>query len=82
MTSEKKSDESNLVVDDSILSPPAQKQTLWSSFKDSFKPAIETDHTLKTNYDPVDVEKLTDLEKINLNSANSSLRREIGRAHV
>ncbi|RLV91733.1 General amino-acid permease GAP1 [Spathaspora sp. JA1] len=64
-----------------IESPTQQKTGIWSSFIDSFKPAIASE-TL-THAQAGDNEKeLSDLERINLNSANSNLSRELLSRHL
>lgn len=57
-----------------------EKVGYWTSFKDSFKPAIPQE-TL-TSQRHKDGTQLTDLERININSANSNLSRELKTRHL
>ncbi|KAK6457031.1 amino acid permease-domain-containing protein [Scheffersomyces xylosifermentans] len=58
-----------------------QPQTgVWTSLKDSFKPAIQAETLTSANYD--DNKELTDLERININSANSNLQRKLKSRHL
>lgn len=56
------------------------KGGIWSSLKDSFKPALPTEKITKTDIDQ-DAE-LTDLQKININAANSNLSRKLKSRHL
>lgn len=55
---------------------------VWSSFKDSFKPAQH--HTTLTHSDisRAEYEKLSDVEKANVNAANSQLSRRLKSRHL
>ncbi|KAI5949092.1 hypothetical protein KGF57_004922 [Candida theae] len=79
MNTEKKIEESDLSFRESNTSAD-QKQGFWTSFKDSFKPPINEKQTQKIDIDEKD--HLTDVQRINLNSANQDLRRELKTRHL
>ncbi|KAG7664356.1 uncharacterized protein J8A68_002097, partial [[Candida] subhashii] len=58
-----------------------EKTGFWTSVKDSFKPAIPTETLTSQRYHK-DGTELTDLERINLNSANSNLSRKLKTRHL
>lgn len=53
---------------------------IWSSIKDSFKPALPQDKL--TGVDDVPDRELTDIERININAANSNLQRKLKTRHL
>lgn len=69
--------ELNHIYSDSI---PGPSLGMWSSFKDSFKPAIHA-QTL-THLDLEDDQPLTDLQQANRNAANSQLSRALKPRHL
>lgn len=61
----------------------------WRNFVDSFKPATETEQFTsiirddsEANWDDQDDEKLTEMQKINLNSSKSKLQRKLKNRHL
>ncbi|KAK6201295.1 amino acid permease-domain-containing protein [Scheffersomyces amazonensis] len=53
---------------------------IWNNFVDSFKPAIPEETLTSMNID--DNRELTDIERINYNSANSNLKRKLKTRHL
>lgn len=53
---------------------------IWSSIKDSFKPALPQDKL--TGVDDIPDRELTDIERININAANSNLQRKLKTRHL
>lgn len=82
MNTEKKIDESGLQFRDSSSSSTDEKQGFWSSFVDSFKPPIDEKAIQKIDNDVDEKATLTDVQKININSANQDLRRELKTRHL
>lgn len=52
----------------------------WQNFKDSFKPAVEVEQFSKKHYD--DESELTDLQRINIETAKSPLKRKLKNRHL
>ncbi|CCG24297.1 hypothetical protein CORT_0F00680 [Candida orthopsilosis Co 90-125] len=82
MNTEKKIDESELQFRDSSSSSTDEKQGFWSSFVDSFKPPIDEKAIQKIDNDVDEKATLTDVQKININSTNQDLRRELKTRHL
>lgn len=61
---------------DESLKPYNESSGKWQSFKDSFKPAYDE----KVEYD--DETQLTDIQRININSAKSPLKRKLKNRHL
>lgn len=64
------------VSSDESLKPYNESSGKWQSFKDSFKPAYDE----KVEYD--DEAQLTDIQRININSAKSPLKRKLKNRHL
>lgn len=70
---------------ETTLSAPQSEQAstgIWGQFKDSFKPALQTETLTSAHVDSDHAESLTDLERININSANSKLNRKLQNRHL
>ncbi|KAK6461545.1 amino acid permease-domain-containing protein [Scheffersomyces coipomensis] len=57
-----------------------ESQGVWTSFLDSFKPVIPGETLTSMHVD--DDKSLTNLQRINLNSANSNLKRKLKTRHL
>ncbi|CCE78919.1 Piso0_000954 [Millerozyma farinosa CBS 7064] len=77
----KKEGQSVADVDLGDSSQTSSKPGLWSSFKDSFKPAIATE-TLTSKFGAEDETDLSDVQKAALRSANSQLSRSLKSRHL
>ncbi|ABN67147.1 general amino acid permease [Scheffersomyces stipitis CBS 6054] len=53
---------------------------MWVSFKDSFKRAEQTETLTAADYD--EEKELTNIERININAANSTLKRKLKSRHL
>lgn len=80
MSAEKKEEPSVAREHDLSASTSIERQGLWTSFKDSFKPAIESE-TL-THEIAVDEEELTDVQRAALRASNSQLSRSLKSRHL
>lgn len=80
MRAEKKEEPSVARENELSASSSIEKPGLWTSFKDSFKPAINTE-TL-THEIAVDEEELTDVQRAALKASNSQLSRSLKSRHL
>lgn len=80
MSAEKKEEPSVAREHELSASTSIERQGLWTSFKDSFKPAIESE-TL-THEIAVDEEELTDVQRAALRASNSQLSRSLKSRHL
>ena len=80
MRAEKKEEPSVARENELSASSSIEKLGLWTSFKDSFKPAIKTE-TL-THEIAVDEEELTDVQRAALKASNSQLSRSLKSRHL
>ncbi|EDK38759.2 hypothetical protein PGUG_02857 [Meyerozyma guilliermondii ATCC 6260] len=80
MRAEKKEEPSVARENELSASSSIEKSGLWTSFKDSFKPAIKTE-TL-THEIAVDEEELTDVQRAALKASNSQLSRSLKSRHL
>ncbi|KAG7195622.1 glyceraldehyde-3-phosphate dehydrogenase 1 [Scheffersomyces spartinae] len=55
---------------------------VWDKFKDSFKPALQTETLTNAHVNSENADSLSDLERININSANSKLNRKLQNRHL
>lgn len=55
---------------------------VWDKFKDSFKPALQTETLTNAHVNSDNADSLSDLERININSANSKLNRKLQNRHL
>lgn len=80
MSAEKKEEPSVAREHELSASTSIERHGLWTSFKDSFKPAIESE-TL-THEIAVDEEELTDVQRAALRASNSQLSRSLKSRHL
>ncbi|KAI5964367.1 uncharacterized protein KGF55_002309 [Candida pseudojiufengensis] len=90
MNHEKSPNESQLNFKDSTTSSNSisssnkkkNSSNIWQTFKDSFKPALtDNQNEIKSKFNQ-DIESLTDLQKINQNTSNSNLRKDLSSRHI
>ncbi|KAK6459339.1 general amino acid permease [Scheffersomyces xylosifermentans] len=79
------SSDSRLILESS--SPYDDKDThshgKWQSFKDSFKPAIDTEvFSKKKLFEDDDEAHMTDIQRINVNTSKSHLKRKLKNRHL
>ncbi|KAK6465401.1 general amino acid permease [Scheffersomyces coipomensis] len=67
---------------DELVSAPLPLSK-WQSFKDSFKPATEYEklHNIEES-DDYELESLTDIQRININTSKSPLKRKLKNRHL
>ncbi|CAI5759846.1 unnamed protein product [Candida verbasci] len=59
-----------------------QPSSPWQNFKNSFKPALEPNEHYLTTTTKKDERELTDIERININAANTNLQRKLKIRHL
>lgn len=74
------SDTTDSPLEDYGASP--QRTLRWHHIVDSFKPAIEEKDELAEKLQDEEMEELTDLQKININTAKSPLKRKLKNRHL
>ncbi|EGW35712.1 uncharacterized protein SPAPADRAFT_132936 [Spathaspora passalidarum NRRL Y-27907] len=77
---------SSSVIETTNTTPYPQQQeahpTRWQSFKDSFKPAIVTEKFTSAYDEGEDIENMTDIQRINMNTSKSNLQRKLKNRHL